>query len=237
MILLDPGSRCARPGHVNLPAVLMEVRVTVVVIMIMVMFMIVSVVMGMIVATILAMFMMRVIVVMTMGTGGFFRIGAAFRIERRIDAGNFRAELRDHFFQHMIASDQNSIRQNLRRYMPVADVPRDARKQMRLSLDLHHRFGCRDYAHNASVVQREPVAIAQHSRVGKIEQEHRVARAAHGDAAAVTAVMGKLDVIGLLFLVPLASRQNFRGSDHSTSLVIPAKGASEAGEREPGFIQ
>lgn len=192
-------------------AVLVAVMVMAVVVIVFVIMIV-----GMIVAIIVpaaAVVAMLVMMVMPVGVRRFLGIGTTLRLERRIHARNLRAELDDHFFQNMVAADQNSIRQNLRGHMPVSDMPGDARQKMWLGLDLDHRLGSRHHAHYAPVLQCQPIAITKHRCIGEVEQKHRILRCAHGDAAAVTTIVRKLDVIGFLQLVPLACGQNFLGAD------------------------
>ena len=55
-------------------------------------------------------------------------VGACVGLERRLDVGDLRAEPAHHVFQHMVAADADSVGQNLRLHMAIADVIRDPRK-------------------------------------------------------------------------------------------------------------
>lgn len=125
----------------------------------------------------------------------------------------------------MIATDPDTVAKNLRGYMAVAEVPGDAGKMMGVACgDLRNRFVCCDHAHDASVLELQPIAVMQHRCFREIEQKHGVLRTAHGNAAAMTAVMRKLDAVGFARAVPVTGRQNFSGADHTQlSYVVPAK--------------
>src|ERR1700730_16724419 len=141
------------------------------------MIMLVLVTMAVVVPVIMTMIV--IMVLMRPGCVLLVGVGAGFWIERRLDAHNLPAELRHHRLQHAIAADPDAIGENLRRHMAVSEMPRESREQMRLASDLDDRFGGGDYTHNAAVLELQAVAVAEQRRFGKVEQEHRVAGAAH----------------------------------------------------------
>ena len=68
----------------------------------------------------------RVMAVMVMARGtGIHRIGAALRIERRLDLQDACAQSLRHRFDHMVAPDSKSPGGDLGRQMTVAEVPGD----------------------------------------------------------------------------------------------------------------
>src|SRR5271156_369827 len=71
--------------------------------------------------------MMVVVVAMIAGRPG---IGAALRIERRLDLDDFGAELRRQIGNDVIAPDAQRCRHHLRRQMPVTQMPGDAREML-----------------------------------------------------------------------------------------------------------
>lgn len=186
----------------------MAVLVAVVVIMVMIVRMIVAATtiraMLVIVMMVRVVVTVMVIVMMAMRVRGFFRVGSALGIERRLDARNFRAEFHHQFFKHMIATDANAVGENLRGHMAIAEMPGDAREVMRIACgDFGDGLACRDHPNHAAILQLQPVAVVEHRRFGKIEQEYGVAVAAHGDAATVPPVMRQFDGIGFRRLGPL----------------------------------
>jgi hypothetical protein len=159
-----------------------------------------------------------VVMVMSVRVRGLFRVGAAFRIEWRFDARNLRAQFHHQLFQHMIPADTNAISEDLRRHVAIAEMPCNTRKVMRVARrDLRDRLAGRDHAHDAAVFELQPIAIVQHRGFGKIEQKNRILRAAHGDAAAVPAIMWQFDAVGFPCVVPMAGRQDFGGADHDST--------------------
>src|SRR3546814_14613472 len=56
-------------------------------------------------------------------------VGAAFRIERRIDCLHGGAEALQHVDDDMVIADENAIRVNFSRKMPVAEMPGEPRQQ------------------------------------------------------------------------------------------------------------
>ncbi len=146
----------------------------------------------------------RMAMVMTVRMRGFFRVGAAFGIERSFDARYFRAQFHHQFFEHMVATDSDAVGENLRGHMTITEMPGDARKVMRIARsDFGDRLAGSNNAHDATIFKPQAVAIVQHRGFGEIEQKHGVFRAAHRDAAAVTAVMRQLDAVGFPSLIPV----------------------------------
>jgi hypothetical protein len=106
--------------------------------------------------TVVVMTMIMRMIMMMVGVRvrGFFRIGATLGIERRFDARDFRAELHHQFFQHMIATDADAVRENLCRNMAVSQMPRDPRKMMCVARrDFRDRLARRNHAYNSAVSQ------------------------------------------------------------------------------------
>ncbi len=165
--------------------------------------MIMFVIMGMVVTAtaivavfVIVIMMTMTVMVMLVGPRRLFGVGAAFRLKRCIHARDLCTQFRDHFFQHMVTADQDAVSQNLRGHVPVSDMPGDAREKMRLGPDFDYRLARGNHAHHTAIFERNAIAVAQHRRVSEVQQEYGVLRTAHGNTAAVTAVMRKLDVIG-----------------------------------------
>ena len=64
---------------------------------------------------------MRVTVAVS-GDGDGIVIGAAFRIERRLDMSDFRAEAAQHALDDVIGANENGVRADFRREVPIADI-------------------------------------------------------------------------------------------------------------------
>jgi hypothetical protein len=125
----------------------------------------------------------------------------------------------------VIEADANAVGKNLCRHMTIAEMPRDARKMMRVACsNFCDRLACCDHAHDTAILKFQSIAVVKLCCFRKIEQEHGVARATHGNAAAMAAVMRELDGVGFASAVPVTVRKNFGGADHTQlSFVVPAK--------------
>jgi len=162
---------------------------------VMVMFMI----MIMIMAVMVVVMVVRVaLIVMIMAAAG---IGAAFRIERRVDLDHPGAKPLGHVGDDMIVTNAQGFAQNLRRQMPIAEMPGDAHQMMRIvAADLDERLGRGDDLDKPAIVQHQRVAAAQRNCLRQIEQKFKAARAAHRHTAAMTIVEIENDAIGRLFV-------------------------------------
>ena len=115
-----------------------------VVVMIMAMAMTVIVVMAMIVVVVMiAMIMVMVVVIVRMIMAGVTvivmrmamrraGIGAAFRIERRLDLDHACTQALHHRLDDVIAPDAQALDHDLRRQMAVAEVPGEAHQMVRI---------------------------------------------------------------------------------------------------------
>ncbi len=83
------------------------------------------------------------------------RIGAAFGIERRLDLAHFGAEPARHVGDHMVAANAQLGAHDLRRQMPVAEVPGDADQMLLVARgDLEQGFGRGEDFDKPPVLQR-----------------------------------------------------------------------------------
>ncbi len=115
-------------------------------------------------------------------------IGAAFRIEWRLERNHAGAKTRDHRLDHRIAADAQRLWHYFGRQMAVAEVPGDAgHRQGVRGPDFRQRFGFGDDFHQAPVLEPQTVAAAEHCRFREVEQELEPADAGHDDAPAIRA--------------------------------------------------
>ena len=160
---------------------------------------------------------MRVImaVVVSVGRAALgFHIGAAFGIERRLERDHAGAKPRDHRLDHGIAADTERLWQYFGWQMAVAEVPGDAgHRQWVCRSDLRQRFGLGHHFHQASVLEPQTVAAAQHCRLREVEQEFEPADAGHDDAPAITGIEVEHDRIRRSAR-PLAGRYDFVSPQH-----------------------
>ena len=116
-------------------------------------------------------------------------VGAAFRIERRIDMGNCSTQPPHHVFDHVISADDKTIAVEHRRQVPVAKVPSDAHEMTQIrAANFSEWFGRGDNFDKSPVLQHQCVTLAQPMRLFQIQQELRPRLRSHHDAAAMTLV-------------------------------------------------
>lgn len=98
--------------------------------------------------------------------------------------------------------------------MAIAEMPSHSGKRDGvLAANLGERLGRRDDFDDASVIEREPVARAQHHRLRQIEEKSQAAHARHRHAAAIAVVVVEDDGIGRR-AGPRAGGANGAGDDH-----------------------
>jgi hypothetical protein len=153
---------------------------------------------------------MRVVRMRVTPTG----IGAAFRIERRFDFDDARAQPCHHRLDDVIAPDAQSFPRYLGRQMPITEVPGDSHQMLRIvAADFHERFRCRHDLDQPAVLEYQGVAIPQCDGALQIKQKLEPACAGHRHPPAVTIVEIQHDRIGRWF-DPAMLSANLGGADH-----------------------
>lgn len=189
--------------------------------MLMAMVMVVMAVRVMAVFVLVAMIVMSVAMVLAVAVavrlGGL--IGPALGLEGRMDCLDPRAEAACHLFQHGIPGNAHAVREQLSRHMTVAQMPGEPGEVVWVGRDdLRHRLLGGGDGDDAAIVQRQTVAILQAGGVRQIEQEHHVPLPAHGDAAAVAAVMRQHHAIDRSCGLPRAGGKKGASPDHDRLL-------------------
>jgi len=110
---------------VTMRMIMMIVSTAAVIVVMMIMIVTMMMIVIVLVMTMVVMAVMRMAVIVVMRSD-MLRIGAAFRIERRLDLAGFRAEAAHHVGNHMVAADAQFCARDLRRQMSVAEVPGNA---------------------------------------------------------------------------------------------------------------
>jgi hypothetical protein len=142
------------------------------------------------------------------------RIGAALRIEWRLDLDRSGTQPLHHRLDHVIAPDAQAFRRDLRRQMSIAEMPCDANQVLRiLAADFHQRLGRRNHFDQPAIIKHQCVTASQRDRMFQIEQEFEPARAGHRNATAVTIVEIEHHGIGRR-LNPAMLSMYLRGADH-----------------------
>ena len=86
-------------------------------------------------------------------------IGAAFRIERRFDLDDPRAQPLHHRLDDVIAPYATAPFRDLRRQMAIAEMPGDPNQMLRVvAPDLNERLRCRDDFDQPTIVEHQCVA-------------------------------------------------------------------------------
>lgn len=81
-------------------------------------------------------------------------IGAAFRLKRRLDRRHLAANLDDQCQHVGVFVQTNTVWEKLRRYVAVAQCPRDARQHRVISTHFDQRLWCCNHIDKAAIVQR-----------------------------------------------------------------------------------
>lgn len=141
-------------------------------------------------------------------------IGAAFRVERRFDLDDARAQSLHHRLDDVIAPDAQALPRYLGRQMPIAEMPGKANQMLRIAAaDFHKRLRRRDDLDQPAILEHQRVTAAQRDRVFKIEQKFQPARTRHRHPPAVAVVEIEHDRIGRR-LAPVMVASNLGGTDH-----------------------
>jgi hypothetical protein len=144
-------------------------------------------------------------------------IGAAYRIERRLERDGPSAEAANHRLDHAVAADAKALGEEFGRQMAVAEMPGETRQDGRVGgADFGQRLRRRDDFDDAPVVEPQAVAGAQHRRFLEIEQERQAAHAGHREATAIALVEVENDRIGRL-AGPGPGRCDGAGAQHDAS--------------------
>jgi len=144
-------------------------------------------------------------------------VGAALGIERGFDDDHACAEAAHHVFDHMIAADAKTLADDLRRQMPVAEVPGDPHEMVRIgAANFHQRFGRSDHLDQPPVFQHQRIAAAERDGLLQVEQEFQPVRAGHRHPPPVPVVEAEDHRIGG-GLGPANLREHLRRADHDVS--------------------
>ncbi len=167
---------------------------------------------GVIVLMAVAMMIVRIAVLMIMEAAF---IGATLGIERRLDLDHARAQSPDHGFDDVVPADAQALCHDLRRQMPVAEMPGDADQMLRIARpDLEQRLGRRHHFNQSSILQHQRIAATQRHRIFQVEQEFEAARCGHRHPPPVAVVEVEHDRVGRRVL-PAMLRGDFCRTDHA----------------------
>ncbi len=165
-------------------------------IIVVVMILAVAVVMTMLMTTVITSVMAIVMGAVLMVTAAA-EVGAAFRIERRLDLDQAGAEALYHLFDHVVATNPQVFAGDLHGQMAVAKMPGKPHHLPGINAaKLDQRLGRGDHLDQAAVFKHQGVAAAQRDRLRQIEQEREAAGTGHGHAAPMAVIELQHDSIG-----------------------------------------
>jgi len=114
-------------------------------------------------------------------------VGATLGLKRRPDRHQIRPEAIEHGFDHMVGSNAKNRDIDLRRQMPVPEVPGKTCELPWISVpDLYNRLHCRLYLEPSPIVQPQSVAIGHSNSFGQIEEHLFTLIRQQADTPAVT---------------------------------------------------
>ena len=124
-------------------------------------------------------------------------IGAAFRIERRLDLDDAGAEAFHHLLDYMVTADSQVFSRNLHRQVAIAEMPGEPHHLPEIdAAKLDQRLRRRDHLDEPAIFKHQGVAATQRDRLRQVEQEFQAARAGHSHATPVAVVELQYDRIG-----------------------------------------
>jgi hypothetical protein len=143
-------------------------------------------------------------------------IGAAFRIEWRLDLDDAGAEALYHFLDDVIAPDPQRLAHDLRRQMAIAEMPGKANQmEWVVTANFEQRFrGGHDFD-ETPVLQNQRIAAAQRHRRLEVEQKLQSARPGHRHPPSMAVVEVEHDGIGCR-LCPMVLSLDLYRADHLT---------------------
>jgi len=141
--------------------------------------------------------MMMVVIVRVGGRRRGGDIGAPLGIERRLDLDHAGAKSTHHVLDHVVATDAQTLGHELRRQVPVAEMPGDAHHVHRIgAADFHQWLRCRDDLDQPPVFQHQRVAAPQSCHLRQIEQKLQPAGSGHRQPPPMAIVEFEDDRIG-----------------------------------------
>jgi hypothetical protein len=142
-----------------------------------------------------------------------FAISAAFRVKRRFHMGKLSTQALQHGFNHMILADQNPAAFNLRRQMPIAEMPGQARQPFRrFGGDFNQGLGRGLHQNNAATFQQQPITLAERGGFFQIEQKRKTTFRDIALAAAETVIEIQRHTMARSAFHPAAGGQHLNGA-------------------------
>lgn len=161
---------------------------------------------------------MRVIVIVIMVVSVVVIIGPALGLERALDHAHGAALAADHLGKDMVVLDIDGVCRDLRRRVPVADMPGDAHQTQRV-LGPHFEQALRSRLdqNEAAILELDGIAIVQNRRLVEVEQNLAPAIAFQRDAAAIAILMVERQGLNNLVLLDRGLADDGGGAQHDST--------------------
>jgi hypothetical protein len=159
--------------------------------------------------------MVMIVVVMVVAAHRAEAIGPTFRLECGRDEAHFGTEFLDEFDQNVVVADAQGPLKQLRRRMPVAEMPGDPGDDVRIvGAEFNEPFRLAFDQHDPAGLKQEAVAFNQRRRVRKVNVEFAALGADHRAAPTAAILEVKLDGIDCGCRIKRAGIQGLGRSDH-----------------------
>lgn len=142
-------------------------------------------------------------------------IGAALGLEGRGNEADLRTELLDQFDEHIVVSDAECIRQQLRRRMAIAEMPGDARDDMRIGrAELNQTLRLAAHHDDIAGFELEAIAIDERRRFSEIDEKFGALGARQRTAATAAIVEIEFNRVDHTASIEAAALKGLGRSDH-----------------------
>ena len=132
-------------------------------------------------------------------------VSAAFGLERDLDRLKMCSEAAKHVFDHVVRPNPKNVGSDLRRQMPIAQVPGKSHELYRIFMsDLYEVLGSGLNLQPPSIFQLQPISIGHGNRLRKVEKNIIPLICRQAKAAAMARVEIESERTCCLFLRPLA---------------------------------
>jgi len=99
-------------------------------------------------------------------------VGAALGLKRRPHPDEIRSQAFEHAFDHMVGANAKDCATDLRRQMPVTQMPGETRQLFGISVaDLYHRLRGRLYLEPSPIMQPQSVSVGHGNCARQIEED------------------------------------------------------------------
>jgi hypothetical protein len=146
-------------------------------------------------------------------------ICSTFGLERRFDLRQPGSETGKHVFDYVVGANEKEISANLRRKMPVSEMPCEAHQLMGMRMpDLYKGFGSGPNPEPIAVVELQSIAVGHRDCFRKIEQYFFSMVCGETNPTPMPCVEIKRDRANRLFAWPVSCRSMDGSIVHGVSV-------------------